>query len=109
MLEFVYQHFSETVSRLSAIHGLEWREYAGQRFLYVSSPLPAESLTHLLMEAGERTASGTTLKVELLPIRSAGSCHVFRFRFLVPNVKQFCCGNLCEDCFLLRESRADRD
>lgn len=107
MLELVYQRYHETVTHLSEIAALEWREYAGQRFLYVSSPLPMESLTHLLLEAGERVISGTKLQVELLHVRSLEALHVFRFRFLVPNEKQFCCGNLCEDCFLLREGKAD--
>jgi hypothetical protein len=107
VLEHVYQHYHETMSRLPEITHVEWREFAGQRFLYVSSPLPAGSLTKVLLEAGNRVASGTKLKVELLYVRSLDSQHVFRFRFLVPNEKQFCCGNLCQDCFLFRERKPD--
>ncbi|EMT53782.1 MULTISPECIES: hypothetical protein [Brevibacillus] len=79
-----------------------FREYAGNRFLYVTSPLPPPQLGDYLTEAGERIASGTIIHPECTYVRTAGMERVFRFRFLIPEDKKFCCGNLCDDCYLLR-------
>lgn len=103
MLATFYQQFEETLFQEGTITESSWRSYAGQRFFYVASPLPAPSLTKRLFETGERLSAGTKLKPECIYVRSDELGHVFRFRFLVPSEKQFCCGNLCEDCFLLRE------
>ncbi|QQE72934.1 hypothetical protein KDJ56_13365 [Brevibacillus composti] len=79
-----------------------WREYAGQRFLYVNSPLPPPELGICLTEAGERMTQGTVARPECIFVRSSGTDQVYRFRFRIPEDKKFCCGNLCEDCFLFR-------
>ncbi|MFY0543305.1 hypothetical protein [Brevibacillus sp. H7] len=104
MLESFYQRFHNSSLNLPGIIDANWREYAGQRFYYVKTPLPAGLLRKMLLEAGEAVAAGTKLKVETIFVRSLEEQHVFRFRFLVPNEKQFCCGNLCVDCYLLREN-----
>ena len=104
MLASFYQQFVETLHRDKLIAQSNWRTYAGQRFLYVNSPLPASVLTKQLLEAAERLSYGTRLKPECIYVRSAENWHVYRFRFRVPDEKQFCCGNLCEDCFLHRVS-----
>lgn len=103
MLASFYQQFEKALLQEGIASSCHWRTYAGQRFFYVSSTLPAQSLTTRLMEIGERLTSDTKLKPECIYVRSDDRQHVYRFRFLVPNEKQFCCGNLCEDCFLLRE------
>ncbi|MED1950691.1 hypothetical protein [Brevibacillus centrosporus] len=105
MLATFYQQFEKTLLQEGTITSYNWRTHAGQRFFYVSSALPATSLTSRLMETGERLTTGTKLKPECIYVRSDDRHHVYRFRFLVPSEKQFCCGNLCEDCFLLRENR----
>lgn len=102
MLAAFYQQFEATLLQEGTVSASTWRMYAGQRFFYVSSTLPAHHLTARLMETGERLATGTKLKPECIYVRSDDQGHVYRFRFLVPSEKQFCCGNLCEDCFLLR-------
>lgn len=107
MLEHYYQRFEAELCKRSQFSHVGWREFAGQRFIYVNSPLPASHLANILLEAGNLLTRGTKLKVECIYVRSVEHQHVFRFRFLVPHEKQFCCGNLCEDCFLLRENRAN--
>ncbi len=107
MLEHVYRQFHETLLRTPGVTDAKWHVYAGQRFYYVETLLPAGAVGDLLMEAGECVTAGTKLKAESIFVRSLPDCHVFRFRFLVPNEKQFCCGNLCEDCFLLREQNKE--
>lgn len=103
MLAAFYKQLEETLLQEGTITACSWRTYAGRRFYYVRSPLPAPSLTNRLLETGERLSAGTKLKPECIYVRSDEHEHVYRFRFLVPSEKQFCCGNLCEDCFLLRE------
>ena len=105
VLPAFYQQFEETLLREGTITSCAWRTHAGRRFLYVSSALPARSLTARLLETGERLTVGSKLLPECIYVRSDEGQHVYRFRFLVPNEKQFCCGNLCEDCFLLRKPR----
>lgn len=83
-----------------------WQTYAGQLFFYVCSTLPAPLLTNQLMETGERLTTDTKLQPECIYVRSDDVQHVYRFRFRVPDEKQFCCGNLCEDCFLLRQNES---
>lgn len=104
MLASFYRQFEECLRSEGIIVQSEWRMYAGQRFFYVNSKLPVHSLTQLLLETGERLSIGTILKPECIYVRSSDPWHVYRFRFRVPDEKQFCCGNLCEDCFLLRSS-----
>ncbi len=102
MLDELYEQFIGMLQKQSDIHSCTWRFFAGQRFLYVDSPLPAGTLARMLLEAGLTVTATTKLKVECIYVRSVERTHVLRFRFQVPNEKQFCCGNLCEDCFLLR-------
>jgi hypothetical protein len=108
VLEHYYQRFEAELCMQSELSQFHWLEFAGQRFLYVNSPLPASHLAKKLLEAGNLSTQGTKLKVECLYVRSLEHLHVFRFRLLVPNEKQFCCGNLCDDCFLLRETKENR-
>ncbi|MGN7468768.1 hypothetical protein [Brevibacillus sp. SAFN-007a] len=103
MLAAFYRRFEEALHQEGIATKCDWRTHAGQLFLYVSSALPASRLTERLLETGERLTAPTTLKPECLYVRSSDDQHVYPFRFLVPNEKQFCCGNLCEDCILLRE------
>jgi len=103
MLAAFYQQLEATLLQEGIITASTWRTHAGQRFFYVSSALPAHRLTTQLVETGERLTADTKLKPECIYVRSEEHGHVYRFRFLVPSEKQFCCGNLCEDCFLLRE------
>lgn len=104
MLESFYRQFTETLHQGKMVAESSWRTYAGQRFFYVNSTLPAPILTKLLVGAAERLSSGTRLQPECVYVRSDADWHVYRFRFRVPDEKQFCCGNLCEDCFLHRAS-----
>jgi hypothetical protein len=102
VLETYYGLYLAFLANHRDIAYIGWREYAGQRFLYVHSPLPGSRIDQLLREAGHEIVIGTKLKTECIHVRSAEDVHVFRFRFLVPSEKQFCCGHLCEDCFRFR-------
>jgi len=106
MLATFYQQFEKQLHLEGIVTKSGWQTHAGQRFFYVSSTLPTPQLTNKLVETGERLTTDTKLKPECIYVRSHAEQHVYRFRFLVPSEKQFCCGNLCEDCFLLREKKS---
>jgi hypothetical protein len=108
VLDSYYERFHQSLLQADTVAETSWRIHAGHRFYYVNCPLPAHQVAKLLLEAGESVAAGTKLKVECIYVRSHGEEHVFRFRFLVPDEKQFCCGNLCEDCYLLRQQTDSR-
>ncbi|CAJ1003032.1 MULTISPECIES: hypothetical protein [Bacillales] len=105
-LDTYYQRFTDAILQQDVAASAYWRQFAGQRFFYIASPLPATQLACQLLATGERITADTKLKLECVYVRSDSSQHVFRVRFLVPQEKQFCCGNLCEDCFLLRQPRS---
>jgi hypothetical protein len=108
VLDRYYERLHQSLLQSGAVPEASWCVHAGHRFFYVNSPLPAEQVARLLLEAGERIAAGTKLQVESIYVRSHGEQHVFRFRFLVPGEKQFCCGNLCKDCILKRQQTNSR-
>jgi hypothetical protein len=105
VLDAYYERFLAEILRASHFPLAAWREFAGQRFLYVSSPLNENEVTSHLIEQGTALVEGTKLQIECVYVRSVDNLHVYRFRFTVPNEKQFCCGNQCEDCTLLRIHR----
>lgn len=106
MIEQYYQLYYAHLLIQSEFTHASWREFAGKRFLYVSSPLPLDYVVSRVLEAGDTCTASTKLRVECVYVRSKDQQHVFLFRFLVPNEKQFCCGNLCEDCYYLREKNS---
>ena len=102
MLASFYQQMAETLQQGGMIVNSIWRTYAGQRFFYVNSMLPAPTVTTCILEVAKHLSSGTRLQPECVYVRSEATWHVYRFRFRVPDEKQFCCGNLCADCVLRR-------
>ncbi len=102
MLDTLYDRFLADVSGQTVVTQAVWRTFAGQRFLYVHTPLSAGEAARLLDERARSLVDGTRLRVQCVYVRSEGSLHVYRFRFLVPDEKMFCCGNRCADCVLLR-------
>ncbi|OYD08913.1 hypothetical protein [Paludifilum halophilum] len=80
------------------------RTYAGVPFLYI---LPGKSQDEKkISQSIRRTAAHLTRHTELSwecsYVRTSGEELVYRFRFLYPDQKSFCCGNQCSDCVLQR-------
>lgn len=80
------------------IESIRWQQFAGHPFLYIKSSLTTDEVYHLLLLAASKMTFNTRLSIECQLVRSVTDLHVFRFRFLVPEEKMFCCGNQCEDC-----------
>ncbi|MEJ8545426.1 hypothetical protein [Brevibacillus borstelensis] len=104
LIDQLYQQLISMLRDERVVLDAYFREYAGNRFLYVTSPLPPPQLGDYLQEAGERVAAGTVIQPECAYVRTAGMVQVFRYRFLIPGDKKFCCGNLCADCCLFRSN-----
>lgn len=102
MIESYYDRFLYNLQSCKWFEQGIYKEHAGQRFIYVQSPLKPSEVTDKLLEEAHLLTHGTKLSIECVYVRSSVPLHVYRFRFLVPNEKQFCCGNLCVDCFRLR-------
>lgn len=103
MIDALYSRLAAQLKSHTGIGRVDWREYAGQRFLYITGSLAANELLAVIQQTGEHLASGTRLRVQCNHVRSDARHEVFRFRFLVPEEKMFCCGNQCTDCVLHRK------
>jgi hypothetical protein len=98
MLEHLYQQFMDALLQHEACTSVSCRDYAGQRFYYVTSPLAVDRLQAEVEQIAIRIVRHTMCGFAYQHVRQEGAEIVFRFRFTVPNQKMFCCGNLCEDC-----------
>lgn len=88
-------HFNE-------IRAIQMKDIAGFVFLYIDTKGSKKEIKELLEATGASIVKGKKCSFEMEFVRSEGSTIVFRARFLLPNVKMFCCGNGCSDCFLNR-------
>ncbi|WP_139489407.1 hypothetical protein [Brevibacillus dissolubilis] len=103
MLDIYYDKILSALRKYPDSQELNWREFAGQRFLYVKSSAQVQTLMERLLGEGQMTIAGTRLSLDCQYVRSQGDVHVFRYRLLVPNEKMFCCANGCPDCTLYRD------
>ncbi|MCM3732291.1 hypothetical protein M3196_11530 [Fictibacillus nanhaiensis] len=83
---------------------IEKKLMAGIPFVYVSvvPQTSLETATNILKKHAVKSMKGKRLTLEINFVRSEENLYVFRMRFLVPQEKMFCCGNLCFDCIRLR-------
>ncbi|WNB90514.1 hypothetical protein [Bacillus sp. NEB1478] len=88
----------------SHIISIDKKVMAGIPFVYVSAD-PGTTLDDtisILKKYAVKAMKGKRLTLELAFVRSEENLFVFRMRFLVPQEKMFCCGNLCFDCIRLK-------
>lgn len=104
-LDKVWYQFTKKLERSGHILSCEKKFYAGLPFLIVhtNGPRTAEEVKNWIADAATGAMRGKQLNAEMTFVRSeTNHLHIFRFRFLVPNRKMFCCGNLCHDCILFK-------
>lgn len=79
---------------------------AGIPFLYVtvSQHVSIDQSTDAVKKHAVKAMKGKRLTLNLDFVRSEGNLYVYRMRFLVPQEKMFCCGNLCFDCIRFKDS-----
>ncbi|WP_316568406.1 hypothetical protein [Neobacillus sp. YIM B06451] len=106
-LDSIWNLFIEKAAGIQGVTAIEMRKIAGIPFLFIH---PDENGTLDAIERGIRVCSaevmkGKRLSSETIFVRAEGSYYVFRHRFLVPQRKMFCCGNLCIDCVRFSHDR----
>ncbi|WP_052114896.1 hypothetical protein [Pontibacillus chungwhensis] len=73
----------------------------GIPFVYVSPSSPNIERTMIedsLKKAAASAMKGKRLTLSMSFVREHEALYVYRVRFLVPQQKMFCCGNMCIDC-----------
>ncbi|WP_053366085.1 hypothetical protein [Bacillus sp. FJAT-27245] len=106
-LTSIWDLFIEKAAELQGVAAIEMKKIAGIPFLFV---YPDGNGTLEEIEKGIRVCSaevmkGKRLSSETVFVRTEDSYHVFRHRFLVPQRKMFCCGNVCIDCVRFETDR----
>jgi len=105
-LESYLEQFLNILRGHSEIEELSYQKYAGIPFLRVklneedaaNMISPQKEIQTWIKKAADQTATGSILSYECKFVRHSASGYLFRFRFLLPNQKMYCCGRFCSDC-----------
>ncbi|MDN4523542.1 hypothetical protein [Fictibacillus fluitans] len=99
-LDDIWTRFLEAFSQADFIVSVEKKLVAGLPFLYIvaGNTVSSEIIEETIKQEAIHAMKGKRLNAEIIFVRKEASLFVYRFRFLVPQEKMFCCGNLCEDC-----------
>ncbi|MDN4073563.1 MULTISPECIES: hypothetical protein [Fictibacillus] len=99
-LDHIWNSFLEAIRQTPFVHSAEKKLITGLPFLYIRTDGTADrtKIEEELKNRSMQAMKGSRLNAELSYVRTDSDLYVFRFRFLVPQMKMFCCGNLCEDC-----------
>jgi hypothetical protein len=106
-LDGIWQKFIERLTLNTFIEKANWIKVTGIPFLYIRT---TGDLTQSMLEKEIRKCSAIAMKghrlhCETIFVRNEEQLYVYRHRFLVPQEKMFCCGNLCADCIRLKEKK----
>jgi hypothetical protein len=105
-LEQIWHLFIRHMEQHEPISAVNKKTIAGWPFLYITcnQPYTKGDLEKLITVSAVYAMKGKQLQSECIFVRNTSSqVFVFRFRFLVPQRKMFCCGNLCADCIRFRD------
>ena len=98
--ERAFQIFQKQLLESDYLKEVRFKTYAGLPFLYVQ-PKPActrDVIENEIKRAAAKGMKGKSLTLTMSFVRKNQAEYVYRVRFLVPQRKMFCCGNLCDDC-----------
>ena len=92
--------FEELLNRSESFLQVEMKKITGIPFVYL---LPENDVTRTEVEdslkwCASKAMKGKRLTLAMSYVRRNQAFYVYRVRFLVPQRKMFCCGNLCDDC-----------
>lgn len=106
-LEAIWIQFLSELQDKEAIENAERKMIAGTPFLYIvlKKSITQQEAEKLIRKAAKKAMHGKRVTVQTFYVREQANTFVFRHRFFVPQEKMFCCGNLCEDCILLRQKK----
>jgi hypothetical protein len=108
-LDEIWNMFIPKVNRLPGILNVRKKEVTGIPFLYVEkkNDINPIQLEDLLAKCAMVCMKGKRLNFEIQFVRTEEQTEIFRARFLVPQEKMFCCGNLCENCILHKQKKPE--
>lgn len=99
-LDSIWKGFLDSLQHVPFVLSLEKKLVTGLPFLYIHTNGQAgkNEIEDMLKVNSIDAMRGKRLNAEISYVRRDSFLFVYRFRFLVPQEKMFCCGNLCEDC-----------
>lgn len=100
-LESAWDLFLNTMSDQEPVLDCYRKFVTGLPFIYVQKKhqeVSREEIEESLKISAAKAMKGKTLTLSMYYVRESEDLFVYRIRFLVPQRKMFCCGNLCEDC-----------
>jgi hypothetical protein len=105
-LTIIWKDFMEQISTAKNIEFAEKKTIAGLPFLYITLKNNREQkeVEKQLCSYAMTCMQGKRLNFIIQFVRAEHKLLVFRARFLVPQEKMFCCGNMCEDCIRFKDS-----
>jgi hypothetical protein len=105
-LSMIWKKYLKYLLEEAVITSVEKKVITGLPFLYVhvddAIALNVDELEQILSNHAMQCMKGKRLNFSLEYVRREENVYVYRARFLVPQEKMFCCGNLCEDCIRLK-------
>lgn len=92
--------YLDLLSNEKIINFVHMATITGIPFLYITAnpPVSKELIEESIKIQAAKVMKGKRLRMEYSFVRSDVTLLVYRVRFLVPQEKMFCCGNLCTDC-----------
>ncbi|MCD5322564.1 MULTISPECIES: hypothetical protein [Pontibacillus] len=100
-VEKAWELFLDTLNAESCVHLSYKKIIAGLPFVYVfstSEKMNRPKVEESLKRAAATAMKGKRLTLSMTYVREYEALYVYRVRFLVPQQKMFCCGNMCTDC-----------
>jgi len=100
-LEAAWDLFLKTMQAQEAVNDCYRKFITGLPFIYVQKNhqrVSREDIEESLKVSAAKAMKGKTLTLSMYYVRESEDVFVYRIRFLVPQRKMFCCGNLCQDC-----------
>jgi hypothetical protein len=112
-LSIIWKKYLKYLLEEDVITSVEKKDITGLPFLYLNVDdaikLNVEELEQILSKHAMQCMKGKRLNFFLAYVRQEENIYVYRARFLVPQEKMFCCGNLCEDCIRLKGKDEAKD
>ncbi|MTH52608.1 hypothetical protein GKZ89_04245 [Bacillus mangrovi] len=104
-LDAIWEVFLSELAASSKTADVQKKMIAGIPFLYIKDDhlLSLEPAEDLISQAARKAMLYKKVSCKTVFVRKENSMWIFRHRFYVPQEKMFCCGNLCEDCILLKQ------
>jgi hypothetical protein len=104
-LDKVWLIFLDQLMLSKNIETAYWKKVAGIPFLYikVSENVLQSKIDNEIIQCSANAMKGKRLHCQTIFVRREATLFVYRHRFLVPQEKMFCCGNLCTDCIRFKK------